>query len=165
MNYGCKCIHLQGMIRFPFLLLLLALCACGAPVPENNESGEDTTWTALPPQLSLVRDTVSPTPVASYRKRIPNDLNEWYFSVSVFETRNRFEFEVRMQYEETEGTDSITIPDLDAEPIIEIRPGSSDYSCIIGFLDRQGQFRELKEVAFRNNRLQMTTLKHYAVTR
>jgi hypothetical protein len=151
------------MIRISISVALISiLLACGQKSASNNDQGTDSTQSALP--ISLFRDSVASKPVASFRKKTPNDLNDWYFSVDLFETNKRFEYVVKMQYEEAGGEDTISFPNLGIEPKPALRQGKNNYSCIIGFFDNQGAFREYKEVSYANNQLRITTLKYYAVT-
>lgn len=143
-------------------LFISILLACGQQPSQNNDEGNESTHSALP--IPLFRDSVALKPVASFRKKTPNDLNDWYFSVDLFETKKRFEYVVRMRYEEAGGEDTIAFPNMGIEPKPELRQGKNNYSCIIGFFDNRGAFREFKEVSYANNRLRITTLKYYAVT-
>jgi hypothetical protein len=69
-----------------------------------------------------------------------------------------------MQYQEVTGEDTLRIPNLGKEPRVEIKPGKTEYSCILGFYDQDGVFREYKEVSVKDESLSLTTLKRYAVS-
>lgn len=144
------------------ILYFLLLVSCGNHSETIDATVEDSVTTMLP--VAEFRDSVATSAVASYHKKTPNDLNDWYFSVALFETPKRFDYLVKMKYEEAGGEDTISFPNLGVEPRPELRQGKNDYSCIIGFLDNKGVFREYKEVSFANNQLKITTLKYYAVT-
>jgi len=149
------------------LLLIVSATSC-------NLSGKDATSaeaaiidsTQAPPEtaLTLIREQVDTKPVAQYSTKVADDLNDWFFKVQLFQTTDRFSFKVVMQYQEVTGEDVINIPNLGVEPKVELRQGSKKYSCIIGFLDKEGTFREYKEVSVQNDALKITTLKHYAVS-
>ena len=47
---------------------------------------------------------------------------------------------------------------------VAIRPGKEDYSCIIGFFDREDNFKEYKEVIAKDDKLKVTVLHHYGVS-
>lgn len=113
--------------------------------------------------IPLYRDTVSQEPVAGYRVKTDNPLNDWYFSVKVYETKKTFQYVMRLQFEEISGTDTLKLPNFGTNPQPEIRKGPERYSCIIGFLDKDKQFREYKKVYVVGDKLKITALKHYAV--
>ena len=69
-----------------------------------------------------------------------------------------------MEFEEIRGTDTLRLPNFGTMPEPVIQKGSEKYSCIIGFLDQDKNFREYKKVYVKNNVLRITALKHYAVT-
>jgi hypothetical protein len=149
------------------LLLIVLFTSCnlsGKDAASTEDAIADTTQAPPETALSLIREQVDTKPVAQYSAKVPDELNEWYFKVQVYQTSQRYAFKVAMQYQEVTGEDMINIPNLGTEPKVEIRPGSKKYSCIIGFLDKEGNFREYKEVSVQNENLKMTTLKSYTVT-
>lgn len=149
------------------LLLCVMFTACnlsGKDAASTDEAIADSTQAPPETALSLIREQVDTKPVAQYSTKVADDLNDWYFKVQLYQTTQRYAFRVFMQYQEVTGEDVINIPNLGTEPKVELRPGSKKYSCIIGFLDKEGTFREYKEVSVQNESLKMTTLKSYTVT-
>ena len=55
------------------------------------------------------------------------------------------------------------IPNFGIQPKVEIHKAKDDFSCIIGFLDKKGEFKEYKQVAIKDNQMKLTTLKKYFV--
>ncbi len=119
----------------------------------------------LPPVVPEEREVVAKDAVAGYEEKVDNPLNDWYFRVQLFETPQTFKFRMRLQYEEIRGEDTLKIPNLGVAPRVEIRKGPTAYSCIIGFLDKQGVFKEYKKVYVLNGALKVTTLHQYGVSR
>jgi len=109
------------------------------------------------------RNEVKQEPVAELKEKINDPLNNWYFSVQLFETHKTFKYLIKMQYEEVSGEDTLTLPDFGLEPKPELQNGKDKYSCIIGFRDKENKFREYKLVSVSGNELKITTLKHYSV--
>lgn len=103
------------------------------------------------------------TPIAFYTKKIPNDLNNWVFSVKVFETKATFSYKVAMQFEEIRGIDTITVPNLGISPKIYLQPENSQKSVILGFIDNKGVKRPFKKITAANDQLKITTIKYYGV--
>lgn len=110
------------------------------------------------------RKEVNKQAVASYKEKVDNPLNEWYFSVQLFETSKSFHYKMILQYEEIRGVDTLKLPNFGLEPKPEIRKGADAFSCIVGFLDKEGNFREYKKVYVANGGLKVTTIKHYGVS-
>lgn len=150
-------------LTIPFVFAIVC-AACGGN--SNSESADIADSTNAPSEtaLSLVRENVNPKPVANFEKKIPDELNNWYFRVQLYETPDRFKYKLSMQYQEVTGEDTLRIPNLGKEPRVEIKPGKGEYSCILGFYDQDGVFREYKEVSIKNESLSLTTLKRYAVS-
>jgi hypothetical protein len=143
-----------------FTFLILSSCA-----EKKSPATPSTDTTALvTPAIALTRETVQKQPVVSYSERTDNPLNDWHFSVKLYETRNTFHYLIKMQFEEIRGTDTLRLPNFGTMPEPVIRKGKEQYSCIIGFLDKDKQFREYKKVYVKNNVMRITALKHYAVT-
>lgn len=136
--------------------LLVFFYSCQQPGSSEADSRAAT--------VSEFRNEIRREPIASYKEKVDDPMNDWYFSVQLFETKKTFSFVLKMQYEEVRGEDTVKIPDFGMEPKPAIRKGKDRYSCIIGFMDKENQFREYKEVSVKEGReLKLTTLNHYTV--
>ena len=110
------------------------------------------------------RKAAKAEPVAEYKEKTDNPLNDWYFSVKLYETEKTFNYLMKLQFEEISGEDTLRLPNFGIEPKPMIQKGKDKYSCIIGFMDNENKFREYKLVHVENNNhLKVTTLKHYSV--
>ncbi|AXY73983.1 hypothetical protein D3H65_08300 [Paraflavitalea soli] len=150
-----------------FALSCGLMASCGQtgthPSTPKADSTQPSTVVNAANSIRPFRDTVRKEPVAEYRVKTDNPLNDWYFSVRLFETPKTFYYLIRLQFEEIQGTDTLKLPNFGINPRPEIRKGPENYSCIIGFLDKDNQFREYKKVYVVGERLKITALKHYAV--
>lgn len=158
------------MKRRNLLLCCLLAAGCRETTPDSAIKQADASAQHAPankaPAVKKIpeyRSNVKTEPVAEYKVRTDNPLNDWYFSVKVYETPKTFQYLVKLQYEEMEGDDTLKLPDFGSEPKLVIQKGDEKYSCIIGFMDNQNQFREYKKVFMKNNELKITALKHYTV--
>jgi len=129
----------------------------------NNTAEKDSTMAVTTDTISQIRQNVNPKPVASFSQSIPNSLNNWHFSVNVYETQETFHYLMKLEYMELRETDTLKIPNIGIEPKIEIRKGKDDYSCIVGFFDRSNNFKEYKLVSAKDDKLKVTVLHHYGV--
>lgn len=155
------------MIRFTSLILgLFLLFACDQTKTNKEEAGmnDQKASVTLNESVPENRVNIKKESIASHVEKTDDPLNDWYFSVRLFETEKTFQYRMQLQFEEIRGTDTLKIPDLGIAPEPVIRKGEEKYSCIIGFLDKDKQFREYKKVHVKNNTLKVTSLKHYAVT-
>ena len=150
-------------------LLLCCLLAAGCRNATPNDAAQANSKAAPPTETTPVekipatRETVKAEPVAEYQVRTENPLNDWYFSVKLYETPQTFKYLIKLKYEELEGDDTLSLPNFGTEPKPVIQKGTEKYSCIIGFMDKQNQFREYKKVYVKNDQLKITALKHYTV--
>jgi hypothetical protein len=90
-------------------------------------------------------------------------LNDWRFRVQLFETKKTFHYLMTLEFEEMRERDTIELPNFGVAPKPAIQKGPTEYSCIIGFMDKENKFREYKKVSARNNNIKVTTLKRYGV--
>lgn len=113
-----------------------------------------------------LREHVKKEPVAEYRVRTDNRLNDMYFSVRLYETPLTMKYLARVEFEGITGDDTIKLPDIGTPPQPVLQKGPEKYSCIIGLRDNNKDFRELKKVYVteKGQQLKITTLKHYMVT-
>lgn len=154
-------------------LLLCCLLAAGCrETTSNNEAASKATTAEkttpaikAPPveKIPLYRTTVNAEPVAEHKEKTDNPLNDWYFSVKLYETPKTFQYLMKCKYEELEGDDTLYLPNMGVAPKPVIQKGEDKYSCIVGFMDNNNQFREYKKVYVKNDQLKVTSLKHYSV--
>jgi hypothetical protein len=152
-------------------LFLLTLFILG--ISCNNEYKQDSKTVSAkdsvakqsqPVGVSLTRDVVNPKPVATFVKKVPDKLNDWKFAVSIYETKETFHYLMKMQYMELRADDTLKIPNFGTAPKVEIKQGSEPFSCIVGFLDKNNQFKEYKLVSIKDKNLSVHILRRYAVT-
>jgi hypothetical protein len=145
-------------------LAILSTIACKeAAKPGTNDQGAESNQKPLTITIPEFRDTVSKEPVAQHVEKVENPLNDWYFSVKLYETPKTFHYLIRLRYEEIQGEDTLKLPNFGTLPKPVIQKGNEKYSCIIGFMDKENKFREYKKVYVQGSRLKITALKHYAV--
>lgn len=158
------------MKRRNLLLCCLLAAGCRETTPAN-EAGSKAAAEKTPPaikappvaKIPLYRTTVNAESIAEHKERTDNPLNDWYFSVKLYETPKTFQYLMKCKYEELEGDDTLYLPDMGVAPKPIIQKGEDKYSCIVGFMDNNNQFREYKKVYVKNNELKVTSLKHYTV--
>ena len=154
------------MKHYSFLLLLALLC-CNKPKnnDENAASNSREPGKAINETIPLAREKVENSPVASYSEKVKDDLNDWRLAVDIYETKETFKFLMKIEYMVQEAEDTLTIPNFGIMPKVEIRKGPEKESCIVGFLDKQGEFKEYKLIALKDKQLKISTLKYYARAR
>jgi hypothetical protein len=108
-----------------------------------------------------VRVQVRKESVAEYREKTGHP--EGDFVIRLFQTSKTMAFRVDMEYEGLPGDDTVRFPDLGTEPQPVLQKGADKFTCIIGFLDNDKQFRELKLVHAKGNDLKISTLRHWRV--
>ncbi len=129
---------------------------------EDSNVNESTTYITND-SISETRDKVNPVPIVEYVKPLGDSISHWKFEVSVSETKFRFKYILRLRYQEIDEADTLKIPNFGTQPKVEIHKSSDDFTCIIGFLDKKGAFKEYKQVVVKNNQMKLTTLKKYFV--
>lgn len=148
------------MKRIPFLLLIVAV-ACNQPA--DKTTNKDSTTVVSYDTIPEIRTTVKTTPAAEYSEPIKDELNNWKFAVSLYETKRTFHYTVRIQAKEVRVTDSINIPNFGIAPKPAIQKGKEPLTCVMGFLDKKGQFMPYRQVSFINDRLRIWTVQSYSV--
>jgi hypothetical protein len=113
--------------------------------------------------IALKRTSVSKNPLKEYSEKVPDDLNDWYFKVQLFETDSTFNYTVKMQYKEVTGEQIIHIPNLGYEPRPELKKGYYDKTVMVGFLDDRGKFMDYKMVYVVDEQMGIRGIKRYTV--
>ncbi len=148
---------------FSLLLMAVIFTACN-PLGNDGPAKDSTTRANPSTQIDETRPNPKTAPAASYEKVVPNDLNKWFFRVQLYETKQRFIYRLKMQYEEINEEKEIGFPNLHIEPQPQIKKGAKEFEAIVGFLDNKGVFKEYLQVSAEGGNLQLKTLKHYAVS-
>lgn len=153
-------------IVFVVLISILAFSCASEPAKENKAPDTSAAKTVVNPagNIPSERKEVKKEAVAGYRVKTDNPLNDWYFSVELFETSKTFHYVMKLEFEEITGKDTLRLPNFGKMPEPVIRKGPEQYSAIIGFLDKDKQFREYKKVYVVGEKLKVTALKHYGVS-
>jgi hypothetical protein len=113
--------------------------------------------------IALKRETVNKNPVKEYAEKVPDDLNDWYFKVQLFETDSVFNYTVKMQYKEVTGEQIIRLPDMGYAPQPELKKGHYDKTVMVGFLDDKGKFMDYKMVYVVDEQMGIRGVKRYTV--
>lgn len=145
------------------LIPLLLLAACSQPDSNSNTSTADTTTVISNDTIPEIRKEIRKQSVADYTEKIPDELNNWALAVSVYETRRTFHYRVEIQAKEIHATDSLDIPNFGIWPEVKIRKDKEDRSCVLGFLDKKGEFKPYKRISFINDQLRIKSVAHYYV--
>lgn len=154
------------MRKLIFLAALVAVqwvAGCNT-TDSGNDGGANDTVVVMKDGPPEMRETVNPEPVQQYVYKLPGNLNNHEFSVKLYETEKRFTYRADLRYEEVTGSDDINFPNLLQEPQPVLKKGEDDMSCIIGFIDNKGEFREYKKVSVDNGDLRIRTLRYYGVS-
>ena len=147
-----------------YCLYIFTGVAMGCSQPGSTTSPQlDTTIVIKADTVPGIRKTVTESPVAAYSEPVPDPLNDWHFAVSIYETKKTFEYKIRVQYKELRITDPLSIPDFGTMPQVSIHKGKDPLSCIVGFLDKKGQFKEYKLVRIKGDQLKITTINSYYI--
>jgi len=147
-----------------FLIPAAALLIVSCRQAGNTDTpASDTTILIKQDTVPEIRKSVSTNAVAGYSEKINDELNDWKFTVSLYETKRTFHYTIKMQAKEISASDSLNIPNFGIAPKPEIRKGNTPLTCIIGFLDKKGVFKEYKKVSFQSDRLRITTINTYYV--
>lgn len=167
-------IFLADMKRpvIPFVLsAVLFFSSCHSPAGDQRHPGKDTILVdpanpQLPPPRHNpeFRTQVKKDAVGEYREKTGHVLGD--FVVRLYQTSKTMYYRADVEYEGLPGADTIRLPDLGTAPQPVLQKGETKYSCVIGFLDNDKKFRELKLVYVtpKGNQFKITTLRHWVVT-
>lgn len=142
------------------LFLLAFAVGCNSP-QEKKETAEKRV--VVNDTIPRERTNVDPKPVAAYSARVPDPLNEFKFTVKLYETPLRFRYRVAVTYKMMDVKDSVDIPNFGYQPKVDVRKYENDLSCMIGFYDAKGTFMDLKKVEVVGDQLKMRQVKRYGV--
>tara|TARA_R110002124_G_scaffold198013_4_gene365044 strand:- start:1101 stop:1580 length:480 start_codon:yes stop_codon:yes gene_type:complete len=141
--------------------ILATLLACNQNSKQENNNGNNSETVIANDTIPETRSEVTKQAVASYSEKVPDPLNDWKFAVNAHETDQTFTYLLKIQYKALDVTDTLTIPNFGIYPTIELKKGPTDFSCIVGFLDKENTFKDYKIVEVVSGQLKIRTLKSY----
>ena len=147
------------MKKTVYLLLVLLVACQGAQTNNKNEADKKSSIA----DVSENRENPFSQAVAEYDVPLDDALNNWHFTVKLYETTKRFTYRIDMRYEEMIEADSITFPNFGIDPKPQINKGDNKLECIIGFLDKKGEFRKYKKIYADKKGLHVKTVQGYNV--
>src|SRR5215218_4177828 len=83
-----------------------------SPEPKTENTGTESNAKPLTILIPEYRDSVRKEPVAQHQEKVDNPLNNWYFSVKLYETPKTFHYLVKLNYEEISGEDTLKLPNF-----------------------------------------------------
>lgn len=123
------------------VLLYLPLIAIISCQPATTKKDEETE------KVSLERKQVSKEPIATFEKKYKDDLNDFRFSVRLYETPKTLWYRMAIEDRGLAVNDTVVFPNLGINIRPVLKKGKTDMSCLLGFLDEQGNFMGYKEIA------------------
>lgn len=147
--------------RLLFAILFL-LAACHSEHSEENSQSNPSV--VIPKDtVPAVRENPLSKPAAQFSEPIGDELNDWKFAVELYETKKTFLYSLRIQAKEVRVNDSVSFPNLGYAPKPVLQKAKEPFTCLIGFLDKEGNFKEYKKVSFINDQLRIKTTHSYYV--
>ncbi len=148
------------------LLLATAFIGCNQFTEKNKlleTDSSNTTSYRTNDTIPAFRKSINPKSAASFSEPVADELNKWEFAVNIYETKETFKYLIKMRYKELNVSENLSIPNFGVIPKIILKKGTAEHSCIIGFTDRKGAFKEYKMVTIKNDQLKLIVLKSYFV--
>lgn len=143
------------------MLLSVLLCSCTDSINKNNNNDSIISPSE---NISIARSSVNPNAIKTYEETVKSFETTDHFKVSIFETNQTFNFLIKISYKQMNETDTLHVPDFGSLPSVDIIKGDSIRpSCIIGFYDKNKNFKESKLIYYKENILKIKVLKYYAV--
>lgn len=144
------------------LFLLASVTGCVTPEKEKEKTTTEKR-VVVNDTVPAERTAVNPRPVAAWRATVPDELNEFEFSVRLYETPLRFRYRADIIYKTMQVKDTVDIPNFGHQPRPDVRRLGNDLSCMIGFYDAENSFRDLKKVEIIDNQLKIVQVRRYGI--
>ncbi len=137
------------------IILLSLFAACHSDAITSTAADETKTFVTND-TIPETRDSVKKEPIAIYTSTKGDKL-----TVKVYQTKQTFQFLMKMEYKFLDEPDTLRIPNFGIQPKIVIQNGADNQSCIVGFLDKKNEFKDYKLVTVKSGNLQVKVLKRY----
>jgi hypothetical protein len=149
------------MKLFFIVVAVIFFLSCNTNTINNSQPEDSVVYTTS--RIPETRKEVSPNAIKTYSETIKAFEITDEFKVSLFETAQTFNYLIKISYKNLDAEDTLHVPNFGEVPEVEIKKGDKRPSCIVGFLDKDKQFRESKLIYFEDNKIKIHVLKHYGV--
>jgi len=146
-----------------FLFAIVIAVACNDKNKLHEEKASKETEFVTNDTIPEVRREVKKDPIASYLVPSKDKYLDYKFGVKVFETPKTFQYLLEMNYDGMKVKDTLKIPNFGTWPVIEVKPTKEKLTCIIGFLDKDKNFKEYKMLTAKDDKLKLKVLHRYFV--
>lgn len=99
--------------------------------------------------------------VATYETNTEDNVTNNDFIVKVFPTNTTDVFEIDIQFGGNAARDNVTMVPKAYYKKISLKKGNSDNECILGFIDTEGKFNEMRSITGSSTKIGIKTLKAY----
>ena len=100
-------------------------------------------------------------PVAEYAENLDDQVTNNDFVVRLYPTLEATVFNADIRYGGNEVHQDITMLPSSYYKRIELKKGPLEGTCILGFVDPDGKFNEMKQIAASGTSIEVKTLKEY----
>jgi hypothetical protein len=100
-------------------------------------------------------------PVAEYTENLDDQVTNNDFVVRLYPTVEATVFTADIRYGGNEVHQDITMLPQSYYKRIELKKGPSEGTCILGFVDPDGKFNEMKQIVASGTSIEVKTLKEY----
>ncbi len=151
------------MRNYVWLICFSILISCSDKNSLHEQKGGGETQFVSNDTIPEIRKQVTDKPVASYLIPSKDKDLDYKFGVKVFETPKTFQYLLEMHYDGMKVKDTLKLPNFGTWPVVEVRPTKEKLTCIIGFLDKNKNFKEYKMLTATDDKLRLKVLKSYYV--
>ena len=150
-------------MKYYFFLLAIIIAGCNDKNKLHEQDASQETEFKTNDTIPEVRREVNKKPVASYLVPSKDKYLDYKFGVNIYETPKTFDYLLEMNYDGMKVKDTLKLPNFGTWPVFEVRPTKEKLTCIIGFLDKEKNFKEYKMLTAKGDKLKLKVLHRYFV--
>lgn len=151
--------------RYSALFFIVLFAACQSEkdhsAKRNNDSSKKTEQTIKQDQKKS-QDTGNP--VASFSANMDDVETNNDFVVKVYPAKKPKQYKITIQFGANHAQDEVDFPPKQYYKEIALRKGSTNDECLLGFIDNNGDFKEMKLISCTTTQIKIKSLKAYYFT-
>lgn len=138
-------------------IIIFFIISCSNNKQQENEQAEkDSVATADKPV-----DTS--TPIASFSSNTNDVQTDNDFVVKVYPTQTAQLYKLSIKYGKNQVEDSESIPPAPIAEKAALRVGNTSDDCLFGFVNKKGEFKEMKRITGSRTAINIKSLKAYII--
>lgn len=150
--------------KYWLVIFVVLFAACQSETHRNSRNKDSSQERIKQQDQPKKQNTNTGKLAATFRLNMDDAVTNNDFIVNVYPENKTSQYKLVIQYGGNYAQDVVDFPPEKFIQKIELRKGNTNSECILGFIDNNGDFREMKLISCTTTQIKIKSLKAYYFT-